>query len=537
MSIEEAHYSELSYLVQLALSRAGGGGGGGVANVTATAPVTSTGGANPNVAFTINADGSVQIVGGLGVGVLATDAQHGLRGGGTQHALVVAAGAAGFMSGADKTKLDGLPGSLALAGNVIGPLGANRVVELSGDSINKIVALDSGATIEQTQGGTAAVPAVELPLVFQPRSTTDGITKAAWVLQYSSGKFINTFDEVLDLGYNVDNRVPAEPTARWTIESDYEYAPGSRLMEMHGQFSSQGGGAGVSARWLSASFDRATHVESVALNFRDGAAPGTGVISISELNTGAEQWEWRVNQVTIVPSNYTMVFNNGVNIIGGGGGSLAMSGGQATLQGNARAGIFGDVILLGKSDETDIGRIETTNSGGDSYSFLMAGVRSFFIAAQGIQVGAVRSFGGGVGVAGFSKATTNPTTNPAGFVEFADSVSGAAKIRDALGAESNVSGGFFTQAMADADQVVSAANSASKFYETTGATAIVRNLQILLPDVSGTAVLVRNSCAGGVANTITVKFATGAATGVILPNTAAWIIGTGAGARVIATMT
>ena len=36
------------------------------------------------------------------------DTAHGARAGGTTHAVVVAAGAAGFMSGADKTKLDGL---------------------------------------------------------------------------------------------------------------------------------------------------------------------------------------------------------------------------------------------------------------------------------------------------------------------------------------------------------------------------------------------------------------------------------------------
>lgn len=36
---------------------------------------------------------------------------HGNLGGGSLHALAVAAGAAGFLSGTDKTKLDGLPGS------------------------------------------------------------------------------------------------------------------------------------------------------------------------------------------------------------------------------------------------------------------------------------------------------------------------------------------------------------------------------------------------------------------------------------------
>lgn len=49
---------------------------------------------------TINAD-SIQ------VGVIS-DTNHGTRGGGTLHALAVAAGADGFMSGADKTKLDGM---------------------------------------------------------------------------------------------------------------------------------------------------------------------------------------------------------------------------------------------------------------------------------------------------------------------------------------------------------------------------------------------------------------------------------------------
>jgi microcystin-dependent protein len=56
-----------------------------------------------------NADGSIVVAAdSIQVGVLATDAQHGIRGGGTLHAAVIAAGAAGFMLGADKTKLDGI---------------------------------------------------------------------------------------------------------------------------------------------------------------------------------------------------------------------------------------------------------------------------------------------------------------------------------------------------------------------------------------------------------------------------------------------
>ena len=54
------------------------------------------------------------------------DTAHGARAGGTLHANVVAAGAAGFMSGADKTKLDGITGTntgdqtITLTGDVTG---------------------------------------------------------------------------------------------------------------------------------------------------------------------------------------------------------------------------------------------------------------------------------------------------------------------------------------------------------------------------------------------------------------------------------
>jgi hypothetical protein len=56
-----------------------------------------------------NADGSIIVnTNDVQVGILATDAQHGNLGGGALHADVVAAGADGFMTGADKTKLDGI---------------------------------------------------------------------------------------------------------------------------------------------------------------------------------------------------------------------------------------------------------------------------------------------------------------------------------------------------------------------------------------------------------------------------------------------
>ena len=79
----------------------------GAGQITAGAGLTKTGNtinviANADASITVNADD-------IQVGVLASDAQHGTRGGGTIHAAVIAGGNNGFMTGADKTKLDGLP--------------------------------------------------------------------------------------------------------------------------------------------------------------------------------------------------------------------------------------------------------------------------------------------------------------------------------------------------------------------------------------------------------------------------------------------
>jgi hypothetical protein len=77
----------------------------------AVPPVTSireSGGAD----LSIGAISSGQLVFRSGTSVLGEtaidDTQHGTRSGGTLHALVVAAGTAGFISGSDKSKLDGI---------------------------------------------------------------------------------------------------------------------------------------------------------------------------------------------------------------------------------------------------------------------------------------------------------------------------------------------------------------------------------------------------------------------------------------------
>jgi hypothetical protein len=96
--------AELSALATSSVIAGAGLTGGGLVDASPTLDV----GANPDGSIVVGANT-------VGVGILASDAQHGVRGGGTQHALVVPAGAAGFMSGADKSKLDGITAGAAIA--------------------------------------------------------------------------------------------------------------------------------------------------------------------------------------------------------------------------------------------------------------------------------------------------------------------------------------------------------------------------------------------------------------------------------------
>lgn len=147
---------------------------------TLTAGTGMTGGGDLTVDRTFNVNGNADgsIIANpddIQVGVLATDAQHGLRGGGTQHALVVAAGAAGFISGADKSKLDGLPTSAVPTSRTLtagagltggGDLTADRTFDV-GAGLGIIVSANDVAVdfalvgdITTIQGGDAAAAGV-----------------------------------------------------------------------------------------------------------------------------------------------------------------------------------------------------------------------------------------------------------------------------------------------------------------------------------------------------------------------------------------
>lgn len=168
-------------------------------------------------------DGSI-VVGpaGVGVGVLATDAQHGTRGGGTQHALATPL-LAGFMSPGDKSKLDGVspgagllqdyqfgrnvqvPGSGTLVlygpGDTTAPLRMNRNGTLTGASIQVNVVDGARAYDLVIYKNGAPVATVPLPIgsmggntnaLAVPISVADLITAA---LVRATGVGASTFSQ------------------------------------------------------------------------------------------------------------------------------------------------------------------------------------------------------------------------------------------------------------------------------------------------------------------------------------------------------
>lgn len=109
----------------------------GAINALAGAGMTKTG----STLDVIAGDASIVVsANSLVVGVLQSDAMHGARGGGTQHADAVASGAAGFMTGADKAKLDGIE---AAAINALGGAGMTK----TGSTLNVIANADASIVV------------------------------------------------------------------------------------------------------------------------------------------------------------------------------------------------------------------------------------------------------------------------------------------------------------------------------------------------------------------------------------------------------
>lgn len=133
-----------------------------------------------------NADGSIIAnANDVQVGVLATDAQHGTRGGGTQHATAVAGspGTPGFISGTSQQKLDNLLEvldenvSLGVGKTKVNFLGSGvSATDAGGGQINVTIPGAGTATITVLDEGVALTPDKNKLNVVGPgiAATTDG---------------------------------------------------------------------------------------------------------------------------------------------------------------------------------------------------------------------------------------------------------------------------------------------------------------------------------------------------------------------------
>lgn len=163
----------------VAYADSSGGGGGGVPTsreVIAGNGLDGGGALSSDVTIEVQAaDASISVTGaGLSVGVI-DNTQHGSRSGGSLHAAVVAAGASGFMTGADKTKLDGLPASAVpttLQVNTTAPLSGGGA--LSGNLTLTISAATTGAA-----GSMSAADKTKLDGVETLADVTDAANVAA----------------------------------------------------------------------------------------------------------------------------------------------------------------------------------------------------------------------------------------------------------------------------------------------------------------------------------------------------------------------
>jgi hypothetical protein len=140
-----------------------GGGGGGVPPtrlLTAGAGLTGGGDLSADRTFNVvaNVDGSIIVnPNDIKVGTLASDGQHGVRGGGNIHAVATSL-LAGFMSAADKSKLDGIgPGSggvsfIAFGNEKVGATVTTRYLSPYNDG--DVIASSSVVQFQAPQGGT-----------------------------------------------------------------------------------------------------------------------------------------------------------------------------------------------------------------------------------------------------------------------------------------------------------------------------------------------------------------------------------------------
>jgi len=159
------------------------------------------------------------------------DTAHGARAGGTLHANAVAAGAAGFMTGADKTKLDGVAtGATANSADATLLARANHTGTQAQSTVTGLVAdLTAKAGLATAQNFTAA-----------QGTTPVGLTDAANIA--TNAALSNNFTVTLAGNRTLDNptNVVAGRTYTWVVTQD---GTGSRTLAYGTAFDFPGGTA------------------------------------------------------------------------------------------------------------------------------------------------------------------------------------------------------------------------------------------------------------------------------------------------------
>lgn len=339
----------------------------------------------------------------------------------------LAAGVGGFTA---QLYEPGAGGVVGLLGNVIGPSNANRVARLSGPGAGAAVAQDSTITIQKQQGGSIAVPTLEDTSVVLARDPTVGSFSVG---QVAVTDFLGTKDYTFTWGYNINSGVAGVPTIRNSIECDFQGPPGQFSIEGHFAQTTIPAGWHGSAGYSYRPFTTNAFASGIAHSQASAAGGGN----------------WLVVDPSYAPLTMQLINHNGQQNYSEGLYSAIWTNTNAgLLSAHAFAdataavqsimgywdAIGGALVTTAATKSAYLGRCAANGSGRRaliSWDGNHNGVQLFTFATNGA-TGV--DLGGGVGVLGWSVATTAPTANPAtGFVLYVDPADGVLKARGSGG--------------------------------------------------------------------------------------------------------
>ncbi len=260
-----------------------------------------------------NVDGSIVVnADDVQVGVLASDAQHGTRGGGTIHAAVVAAGAAGFMTGADKTKLDGLPSSaVPTTRQVIAGAGLTGGGALSADVTLDVVANADGSIVVAANDVKVGVLASDAQHGTRGGGTVHANVVAAGAAGFMTGADKTKLDGIAsgaDVSPALSSTTPAAVAAAGTVgvgtttaRADHVHAHGNQATSasaLHALVVASGNSGFMSGTDKAKLDGVAASATNTPLSSTTPAAVGTGAVGVGTTAARADHVHDHGNQAT-----------------------------------------------------------------------------------------------------------------------------------------------------------------------------------------------------------------------------------------------